>query len=86
MAVGVPGELKGYWEAHQKYGKLPWEQVVKPTIKICEEGYIMTKHQEDSLLVSAKLARKDPVLRSQNTDINIMNSKGPVILINQLEP
>jgi len=75
MAVGVPGELKGYWEAHQRYGWLPWEQVIKPTINICEEGYIMNKHQSDSLGVRAELIRKDPILRSQNRGINITKKK-----------
>jgi len=75
MAVGVPGELKGYWEAHQRYGWLPWEQVIKPTINVCEEGYIMNKHQSDSLGVRAELIQKDPILRSQNRDINITKIK-----------
>jgi hypothetical protein len=49
--------------------------VIKPTINVCEEGYIMNKHQSDSLGVRAELIRKDPILRSQNRDINITKIK-----------
>jgi gamma-glutamyltranspeptidase len=71
MAVGVPGELKGYWEAHQRYGRLSWEEVIMPAIKICEEGYIMNKHQSDSLGMRSKHIYADPTLRFGSLDINI---------------
>jgi gamma-glutamyltranspeptidase/glutathione hydrolase/leukotriene-C4 hydrolase len=70
-AAGVPGELKGYLEAHQRYGRLPWEELIMPTINICEEGYIMNKHQSDSLGTSAKLIRMDPLLRFGSFDVNV---------------
>nr|CAB3248949.1 gamma-glutamyltranspeptidase 1 [Phallusia mammillata] len=39
MAVAVPGEIAGYWEAHQKYGKLPWVDLFQPSIDLAEFGY-----------------------------------------------
>lgn len=71
MAAGVPGELKGYWEAHQRYGQLPWEELIMTTINICEEGYIMNKHQSDSLGMRSKLIHRDPILRFGSIDVNI---------------
>lgn len=44
LAVAIPGELKGYWEAHQRFGKLPWSRLVEPTIAVCEEGSIITNY------------------------------------------
>jgi gamma-glutamyltranspeptidase / glutathione hydrolase / leukotriene-C4 hydrolase len=41
LAVAVPGELKGYWEAHQKYGKLPWRQLIEPSIELCKRGSVV---------------------------------------------
>nr|CAH7730602.1 unnamed protein product [Callosobruchus chinensis] len=49
LAIAVPGELKGYWAAHQRFGKLPWKELVQPTIELCEKGYNMTRHQADAL-------------------------------------
>jgi gamma-glutamyltranspeptidase/glutathione hydrolase/leukotriene-C4 hydrolase len=71
MAAGVPGELKGYWEAHNRYGRLPWEELIMPTINICEEGYIMNKHQSDSLGIRAEPIHMDPILRFGRFDVNI---------------
>ena len=37
-AVGVPGTVRGLALAHQKFGKLPWKDVVMPAVKLAEEG------------------------------------------------
>lgn len=58
-AIGVPGELKGYWAAHQRFGKLPWKEVIEPTIEICENGYNMSFAQYDGL----KKVRNDTNLK-----------------------
>ncbi len=39
-AVGVPGTVAGMWEAHQRYGTLPWEDVVLPAAKLAEQGFL----------------------------------------------
>lgn len=36
-AVGVPGELKGLYKAHKKYGKLPWKDLFEENIEIAKE-------------------------------------------------
>lgn len=39
LAVGVPGSVAGFWEAHQRYGTLPWSRLLAPAVRIAEEGF-----------------------------------------------
>uniref|UniRef100_H2YDU9 Glutathione hydrolase n=1 Tax=Ciona savignyi TaxID=51511 RepID=H2YDU9_CIOSA len=41
LAVAVPGEIAGLWEAHQSHGKLPWERLFQPSIDMAENGYFI---------------------------------------------
>lgn len=43
LASGVPGQLKGLYEAHIRFGKLPWYDVVEPSISIAREGFPITQ-------------------------------------------
>ncbi|MDF2177888.1 gamma-glutamyltransferase [Aliiglaciecola sp. CAU 1673] len=43
LASGVPGSVMGLWQAHQKYGSLPWERLVQPAIELAENGFIPHK-------------------------------------------
>lgn len=44
LAVAVPGELKGFWELHQKYGRLNWSDLFEPIIDLCEKGHIVAPY------------------------------------------
>ncbi|XP_032731917.1 glutathione hydrolase 5 proenzyme isoform X2 [Lontra canadensis] len=39
--IGVPGELRGYAEAHRRHGRLPWAQLFRPTISLLQGDYRM---------------------------------------------
>ncbi|GGI22419.1 gamma-glutamyltransferase [Pedobacter mendelii] len=49
LAVGVPGSVDGMVEAHKKYGKLNWNQVVQPAIDLAQNGFKITKRQASEL-------------------------------------
>jgi len=40
LAVAVPGEIAGYWEARRLYGNqsLSWRRLMQPTIDMCRNG------------------------------------------------
>jgi len=44
QASGVPGSVDGMIEAHKKYGKLKWADLVAPAIALARDGFKVTKH------------------------------------------
>lgn len=66
LAVAVPGELMGYWEAHKKYGRLPWRELFEPTIKLCETGSRVTQY------LAAYLVEKEPMIKNESSLAEIL--------------
>ncbi|MDH1695732.1 MULTISPECIES: gamma-glutamyltransferase [unclassified Pseudomonas] len=44
-AAGVPGTVMGLWEAHQKFGKLPWSELLTPAIGYAKNGFKVAEKQ-----------------------------------------
>jgi len=42
LSAGVPGEVRGMAYLHQKYGKLPWEEVMQGAIGVARDGWEVT--------------------------------------------
>ena len=49
LAIGVPGQLKGMYEAHQRFGQLPWSNVVEPAIELAINGFNITPAIADAI-------------------------------------
>jgi gamma-glutamyltranspeptidase/glutathione hydrolase len=49
LASGVPGSVDGMAQAHAKYGKLGWKQILQPAIDIAKNGVILTEREARSL-------------------------------------
>jgi gamma-glutamyltranspeptidase/glutathione hydrolase len=49
LAVGVPGTVAGVFAVHEKFGKLPIEELIKPVIALAKKGVIVTEKQEERL-------------------------------------
>lgn len=45
LASGVPGELRGLEHLHKNYGKLSWEHVMQPAIKVARYGFRVNEDQ-----------------------------------------
>jgi gamma-glutamyltranspeptidase/glutathione hydrolase len=57
-AVAVPGTVRGLYMLHQKYGKLPWKQVVEPAEHLAAKGITVDSDLARSISGQAeKLAR-----------------------------
>jgi len=40
-ASGVPGTVAGLWEAHQRFGRLEWRDLVQPAIDLADHGFLV---------------------------------------------
>ncbi|XP_035739251.1 glutathione hydrolase 1 proenzyme-like isoform X2 [Vespa mandarinia] len=66
LAVAVPGELRGYWEAHKKYGKLKWRELFEPTIALCLRGSVINDY------LYAYLINKESKIKAESTLADIL--------------
>lgn len=44
-AAGVPGTVMGLWEAHKRFGKLPWSELLTPAIGYAQTGFKVAEQQ-----------------------------------------
>ena len=49
LASGVPGSVDGMAEAHKKYGKLPWKDLIQPAIDLASNGVVQTEREARGL-------------------------------------
>jgi gamma-glutamyltranspeptidase/glutathione hydrolase len=49
-AVGVPGTVAGFAYAHERYGSLPWRDLVEPAVRLARDGFDMTPGVARSLV------------------------------------
>jgi gamma-glutamyltranspeptidase/glutathione hydrolase len=49
LAPGVPGTVRGLALAHDKFGKLPWADVVRPAVRLASGGFPLSKGLASSL-------------------------------------
>ncbi len=40
-ASGVPGTVRGMFEAHKRYGSMPWSRLLQPAIALARDGFIV---------------------------------------------
>ena len=43
LSIAVPGNVKGLYHVWKKHGRLQWRELIEPTIKIAEEGFVISK-------------------------------------------
>lgn len=59
-ASGIPGSVDGMVQAHARYGKLKWADLVQPAVQLARKGFKITAR------MAADLNSHDSVFRKQN--------------------
>ena len=48
-AIGVPGTVHGFWNVHQRFGSLPWADLIQPAIILAERGFVISDYMAYTL-------------------------------------
>lgn len=59
LASGVPGSVMGMWEAHRRFGSLPWAELVQPAVHLAE-GIVVHARLAESLQTYERRLRRFP--------------------------
>lgn len=52
MAVGVPGTVDGLFKVHEKFGSLPFSELIQPAIDLANKGVVVTEKQAERLAIN----------------------------------
>jgi len=85
LASGVPGSVDGMAEAHKRFGKLSWAQVLQPAIDLAAKGFPMTERDAVGLnRIKADLLKINPgkayFLKSASPTDTISWHKGDLLI------
>ena len=57
LAAGVPGSVMGMWEAHRRFGTLPWANLVEPAASLAD-GFEVHERFRDNIVSSERGLRR----------------------------
>lgn len=57
--VAIPGTVAGLWEAHRRFGKLPWGTLLAPAIAMAEQGVILSDDEAGATAAQRKTMAHD---------------------------
>lgn len=58
--VTVPGTVAGLYEAHKRFGKLKWAELIQPTIDLATKGVVLSDDEATTLAGRKGQMAKDP--------------------------
>ncbi|SCW73404.1 gamma-glutamyltranspeptidase / glutathione hydrolase [Sphingobium faniae] len=62
-SVGVPGNVRMAWDAHRKWGKLPWADLFQPAIHLAEDGFEVRERLDTAMRAVAPVWADFPEIR-----------------------
>lgn len=74
LAVGVPGTVDGMIKVHQKYGSLPFKDLIQPAIDLAYQGFVLTQNEAENL----NSYREDFLRINTHTPTHIVKPEGRV--------
>ncbi|CAO1382892.1 unnamed protein product [Diamesa serratosioi] len=60
LAIAVPGELKGLFALHEKYGKLKWSELVQPVADLARNGFKVSTYLGNVIKARETKIRDNP--------------------------
>ncbi len=59
-AAGVPGTVRGLWQAHQRFGSLPWKRLLQPAIRLAKNGFVLDEDHARRLAAAVTYFNRFP--------------------------
>ena len=66
-SVGVPGFVQGAWALHQRFGSLPWPELIEPAIALAENGVPVSIWHQSMVKYAAPALEEFPETRRIQT-------------------
>jgi gamma-glutamyltranspeptidase/glutathione hydrolase len=60
LAVANPGLVKGLYDIHKRFGKLPWKDTIAPAIKLAREGFPLYEQLYEAMENRKAVLMQDP--------------------------
>lgn len=81
FSVGVPGTVAGMEEMHRKFGLLPWEVLIQPSVDLARKGHALTFKEARGLNANKSSFLKENIGNSYLINPNNLDWKKDDILI-----
>ncbi|MBK8233365.1 MAG: gamma-glutamyltransferase [Candidatus Eisenbacteria bacterium] len=60
----VPGAVAAWWDAHARWGRLPWREVLAPALRLAQEGFAVSLKLARAIRLYRETLARDPGLAS----------------------
>uniref|UniRef100_A0AC35FV63 Uncharacterized protein n=1 Tax=Panagrolaimus sp. PS1159 TaxID=55785 RepID=A0AC35FV63_9BILA len=82
-SIATPGEVHGFWTLFKRYGsgKVAWQDLIFPTVKLLKDGYPVTKLMEKNLIIIKDVIEEEPTMKTffVNRATGLLYKEGEII-------
>ncbi len=64
LAIATPGLVRGLFDIHSRFGKLPWKETIAPAIKLARFGFPLYDQLQDAIDDRQELLKVDPTAKN----------------------